>query len=214
MLSIQFLVTALVVVVAPGTGVIYTLAVGLGRGRQAAVAAALGCTLGIESPRLEIGPRRDVVSAKFGFVGREEGCGLARRIAGFGSHDCCMTFYLNRFRAAHAGSPGGSGVHDRSITPRLRAGDGGRDDAQRLVPKDGRPRRWCRSVDRRSERKVLNNHKQEQSAMDGDRAQGSVAGRSTAGARRLAGRDWKSRAQNQVRSSTTSMRPAGSIIGT
>lgn len=47
MLSIQFLITAFIVVLAPGTGVIYTLAVGLGRGRGAALWAALGCTLGI-----------------------------------------------------------------------------------------------------------------------------------------------------------------------
>lgn len=43
----QFLLTALVVVLAPGTGVIYTLAMGLGRGRRAALWAALGCTVGI-----------------------------------------------------------------------------------------------------------------------------------------------------------------------
>jgi threonine/homoserine/homoserine lactone efflux protein len=47
MISTQFLLTALVVVIAPGTGVLYTLAVGLGRGRRAALWAALGCTLGI-----------------------------------------------------------------------------------------------------------------------------------------------------------------------
>ena len=47
MISVQFLVTALVVVVAPGTGVIYTLALGLGQGRRAAIWAALGCTVGI-----------------------------------------------------------------------------------------------------------------------------------------------------------------------
>ena len=47
MLSLQFLMTAFVVVLAPGTGVIYTLAVGLGRGWRPAVAAALGCTIGI-----------------------------------------------------------------------------------------------------------------------------------------------------------------------
>jgi len=46
-LSAQFLLTALVVVLAPGTGVIYTLAIGLGRGRRAALWAALGCTIGI-----------------------------------------------------------------------------------------------------------------------------------------------------------------------
>ncbi|WP_420012769.1 LysE family translocator [Tateyamaria sp.] len=47
MLSVQFLLTALVVVIAPGTGVIYTLALGLGQGRRAALWAALGCTFGI-----------------------------------------------------------------------------------------------------------------------------------------------------------------------
>ncbi len=47
MISLQFLLTALVVVIAPGTGVIYTLAVGLGQGRRAAILAALGCTIGI-----------------------------------------------------------------------------------------------------------------------------------------------------------------------
>ena len=47
MLSAQFLLTTLVVVLAPGTGVIYTLATGLGRGRTAAIWAALGCTFGI-----------------------------------------------------------------------------------------------------------------------------------------------------------------------
>ena len=47
MISLQFLLTAFVVVVAPGTGVIYTLALGLGQGRRPAIAAATGCTFGI-----------------------------------------------------------------------------------------------------------------------------------------------------------------------
>ncbi len=47
MMSAQFLITAFVVVIAPGTGVIYTLAIGLGQGRWASIMAALGCTLGI-----------------------------------------------------------------------------------------------------------------------------------------------------------------------
>ena len=46
-MSIEFLITSFVVVVAPGTGVIYTLACGLSRGAKASVAAALGCTAGI-----------------------------------------------------------------------------------------------------------------------------------------------------------------------
>ena len=44
MLSPEFLITAFVIVLAPGTGVIYTLATGLGRGRLASLAAAIGCT--------------------------------------------------------------------------------------------------------------------------------------------------------------------------
>ena len=46
-MSLEFLITALIVVLVPGTGVVYTVAVGLGKGRQAALAATVGCTLGI-----------------------------------------------------------------------------------------------------------------------------------------------------------------------
>jgi len=45
--SVDFLVTSLIVVVSPGTGVLYTLAAGLSRGPRASVVAAFGCTLGI-----------------------------------------------------------------------------------------------------------------------------------------------------------------------
>jgi threonine/homoserine/homoserine lactone efflux protein len=43
----EFLLTSLIVVLMPGTGVIYTLSCGLFQGRVASVAAAFGCTLGI-----------------------------------------------------------------------------------------------------------------------------------------------------------------------
>jgi threonine/homoserine/homoserine lactone efflux protein len=46
-MSIEFLVTSLIVVATPGTGVLYTLAAGLSRGSRASVVAAFGCTLGI-----------------------------------------------------------------------------------------------------------------------------------------------------------------------
>ena len=46
-MSLDFLITSMVVILIPGTGVIYTLATGLGAGRAASVAAAFGCTLGI-----------------------------------------------------------------------------------------------------------------------------------------------------------------------
>jgi threonine/homoserine/homoserine lactone efflux protein len=46
-MSIEFLVTSLIVVASPGTGVLFTLAAGLSRGSRASVVAAFGCTLGI-----------------------------------------------------------------------------------------------------------------------------------------------------------------------
>ncbi|MQA15767.1 MAG: LysE family translocator [Pseudonocardiaceae bacterium] len=46
-MSIEFLLTTFIVVVTPGTGVLYTLSAGLSRGARASVVAAVGCTLGI-----------------------------------------------------------------------------------------------------------------------------------------------------------------------
>jgi len=46
-MSIEFLLTTLIIVASPGTGVVYTLAAGLSRGGRASVLAALACTLGI-----------------------------------------------------------------------------------------------------------------------------------------------------------------------
>ena len=46
-MSIEFLITTLIVVVSPGTGALYTIAAGLSRGSKASVWAAFGCTLGI-----------------------------------------------------------------------------------------------------------------------------------------------------------------------
>src|SRR5438552_14033424 len=48
-MSIEFLITSLIVVISPGTGVLYTLAAGLSRGSRASIVAAFGCTLGIVS---------------------------------------------------------------------------------------------------------------------------------------------------------------------
>ena len=45
-MSIEFLITTLIVVVSPGTGALYTIAAGLARGRRASLWAAFGCTLG------------------------------------------------------------------------------------------------------------------------------------------------------------------------
>lgn len=46
-MSTEFLITSLIVVLLPGTGVLYTMAIGLGRGFKASIAAAVGCTIGI-----------------------------------------------------------------------------------------------------------------------------------------------------------------------
>ncbi len=47
MFSTEFLITSLVVVLIPGTGVIYTISNGLFLGWRASIAAAFGCTAGI-----------------------------------------------------------------------------------------------------------------------------------------------------------------------
>ena len=47
MVTAEFLVTSLVVVLIPGTGVIFTVSTGLSQGRRASFFASVGCTLGI-----------------------------------------------------------------------------------------------------------------------------------------------------------------------
>ncbi|HOX53774.1 MAG TPA: hypothetical protein PKY05_20005, partial [Fibrobacteria bacterium] len=47
MITWNFLVTSLIVVFIPGTGVVYTVATGLRLGRRASVFASVGCTAGI-----------------------------------------------------------------------------------------------------------------------------------------------------------------------
>lgn len=47
MITLEFLITSLVVVLIPGTGVIDTVSTGLVQGRKASICAALGCTAGI-----------------------------------------------------------------------------------------------------------------------------------------------------------------------
>jgi threonine/homoserine/homoserine lactone efflux protein len=47
MITLQFLITSLVVVLIPGPGVVFTVSTGLVHGRRASVFGALGCTAGI-----------------------------------------------------------------------------------------------------------------------------------------------------------------------
>ncbi|MFE9406068.1 LysE family translocator [Streptomyces sp. NPDC006530] len=46
-MGVEFLITAFIIVVAPGTGAVYTVGTGLTRGFRMSVVAAFGCTLGI-----------------------------------------------------------------------------------------------------------------------------------------------------------------------
>jgi threonine/homoserine/homoserine lactone efflux protein len=46
-MSVEFLLTSLVVVLIPGTGVLYTVSSSIGGGRRHGLFVALGCTLGI-----------------------------------------------------------------------------------------------------------------------------------------------------------------------
>ncbi|KQV76548.1 lysine transporter LysE [Aeromicrobium sp. Root344] len=45
-MTVAFLLTSLIVVASPGTGVLYTMVAGLTRGARASLVAAIGCTLG------------------------------------------------------------------------------------------------------------------------------------------------------------------------
>jgi threonine/homoserine/homoserine lactone efflux protein len=47
MITLQFLITSLIVVLIPGTGVVFTISTGITQGRQASIFAAIGCTAGI-----------------------------------------------------------------------------------------------------------------------------------------------------------------------
>lgn len=47
MISVEFLITSLIVVLIPGTGVLFTVSTGITQGRRAGAYAALGCTAGI-----------------------------------------------------------------------------------------------------------------------------------------------------------------------
>ena len=47
MITLEFLITSLIVVLIPGTGVVFTVSTALLRGRRASIFAAFGCTAGI-----------------------------------------------------------------------------------------------------------------------------------------------------------------------
>jgi len=47
MITVEFLITSFIVVLIPGTGVVFTVSTGMIHGRRASVFAVLGCTAGI-----------------------------------------------------------------------------------------------------------------------------------------------------------------------
>jgi len=47
MITLEFIITSLIVVLIPGTGVVFTVSTGIIQGRRASVFAAIGCTAGI-----------------------------------------------------------------------------------------------------------------------------------------------------------------------
>jgi len=47
MITLEFLITSLIVVLIPGSGVVFTVSTGIAQGRRASVYAAIGCTAGI-----------------------------------------------------------------------------------------------------------------------------------------------------------------------
>ena len=47
MITLEFLITSLIVVLIPGTGVVFTISTGIIQGQKASVFAAIGCTAGI-----------------------------------------------------------------------------------------------------------------------------------------------------------------------
>lgn len=47
MITLDFLITSMIVVLIPGTGVVYTISTGLFLGRKASIWASFGCTMGI-----------------------------------------------------------------------------------------------------------------------------------------------------------------------
>ena len=47
MITFEFLLTSLIVVLIPGTGVVFTVSTAIAQGRRASIFAAVGCTAGI-----------------------------------------------------------------------------------------------------------------------------------------------------------------------
>jgi threonine/homoserine/homoserine lactone efflux protein len=72
LLTTVFLITSLIVVLIPGTGVIYMVSIGLTKGRMASLFAAVGCIMGIVSHLIAcaLGPAAILHASALAFMER------------------------------------------------------------------------------------------------------------------------------------------------
>jgi threonine/homoserine/homoserine lactone efflux protein len=92
-MRLEFLMTSLIVVVIPGTGVIYTVSVALTHGRRRGLVAAIGCTLGIV-PHL--------IAAVFGLSGFLHAGALAFRMLKYAGVIYLLFLAVSMFRSTGA----------------------------------------------------------------------------------------------------------------
>jgi threonine/homoserine/homoserine lactone efflux protein len=102
--SFDFLMTSLIVVIIPGTGVIYTVSVALARGSRAGAIAAFGCTLGIVP---------HIVAAAFGLSAFLHAGALAFRILKYAGVAYLLFLAYSMIRSGSS-----QGIADRSADER------------------------------------------------------------------------------------------------
>ena len=100
----DFLITAMIVVLAPGTGVVYTVSTGLIDGRAMSIAAVFGCTLGILPA---------ILATIFGVAALMHTSALAFSVVKYAG--AAYLFYL-AVQALRAAGPSGDGIN--AATPR------------------------------------------------------------------------------------------------
>jgi threonine/homoserine/homoserine lactone efflux protein len=112
-MSFDFLATSLIVVIIPGTGVVYTVSVALTRGRRHGLIAAIGCTLGIV-PHL--------IAAIFGLSAFLHAGALAFRILRFVGVAYLLFLAYTMIRSDTSGAFGDSDTAERTAGAVVRRG--------------------------------------------------------------------------------------------
>jgi hypothetical protein len=156
--DVAFLVTSLIVVGSPGTGVLYTLAAGLSRGPRASVVAAFGCTLGIVPHLAAAGSRRRKRSSRLREHDQLSNSARARlphHLCGRGCLDGTGRSSAGRGRPCAAQARlAGSQWRGSRVSPRTAhagidlpdvLGDRGREAADHAGRSDASGRRWTSS---------------------------------------------------------------------